>query len=252
MDEVDYSQFYYRPNNDRKEPPKRENKHGNRNGKRKKKNYILLISAIILCFAILFLCVDFFGKGFLIKKIGSIFNKTEYSYYLVVSSFPTRDTAYAGSLTAETSGGAGYTFKSDKSYLVALSVYVSEPDASRVVAKNGASYFVHTLSFSASDSETANLIDKFIRDLDACCYKIESGLLTESELNGILNNYKIMFSDLSEEKKADENINSYELLAFIIDSLSDINAGVTNRTKLLFQLRYCMCSSLFSAQKALQ
>ena len=253
MDEVDYSQFYYRPeDNNRDKPPKREKKRPDRSEKSRKKNFVLIITAVIMCFAILFLCVDFFGKGFLIKKIGSLFNKTEYSYYLVVASFPTRDTAYAGSLTAETSGGAGYTFKSDNSYLVALSAYSSEPDARSVASKNGAAYFVHTLSFSTDDVETANLIDKFIRETDTCCYKIESGLLTESELNTTLNNYKVLFSDLSEKKKTDENTSSSDLLDFIVNSISGINAGITNRTQLLFQLRYCMCTTLFSARESLQ
>ena len=250
MDEVDYSQFYYRPSGGEC-PRKPEKKDKKSKPPKRKKNKWTIFFAIILSFAILFIGVDFFGKGILIKNIKGLLGKNKYSYYLVVSSHPTRDTAYAQSLTVKHKGGAGYVFKNEDKYLVALAVYTSEADANNVVSKNGSTYFVHKIQFSSSDTETANLIDSFVCETIECCFELECGTLTESVLQSTLNNFSILFNELSDKKKEEGNTECANLLLFVNQSLSSINAGIVERNELLFQLRYCLCSLTISTFETL-
>ena len=250
MDEVDYSQFYYRPSGGEC-PHKPEKKDKKNKPPKNKKNKWVIFFAIMLCFAILFIGVDFFGKGILIKNIKGLLGKNRYSYYLVVSSHPTRDTAYAQSLTIKHKGGAGYVFNNDDKYYVALAVYTSEPDAKNVATKNGSVFFVHTIQFSASDNDTANLIDSFIRETIECCFQLEYGSLSENLLQSTLNNYSVLFEDLANKKKETGNDDCVSLLLFVKQSLSSINAGIVDRSELLFQLRYCLCSLIISTCDAL-
>lgn len=247
MDEVDYSKFLYKPVSP-SSPPKREEKRPKKERPEKKRKggkILLAVIVVLLCFALLFLCVDFFAKGNVTKKIYSMMSKNEYSYFLVASSYPTREMARAGSLLAEQNGGAGYLFTENGDYIVVFGVYTSQPNAQKVMEKN-TSTFLYTLSYSTSRKELGNLVDTLVRDVCIALDKMDEGTFTESGLRNVFQNYVILFS--AYECETDEE---KELVGFILSCLNGLDPGITERTNLLFQTRHMLCSVLFSARETL-
>lgn len=244
MDEVDYSKFLYKPDSPLK-PPKPENKSQKKERKPRSrgKKAVTVVIVVILCFSILFVCVDFFAKGKITRSIYSLMIKHEYSYYLVTSSYPTRDMAHAGALLAENGGGAGYLFSENGDFFVAFQVSVSKTDAQKIVDRN-ANYFLYTLSYSTSQTNFANLIDGFVRDVGIALDGMDAGTFTESGLQTVFTNYSVLFSAF--EPESDEETS---LQTFILSCLNSLGPGVTERTALLFQTRHMLCSVLFSARE---
>jgi hypothetical protein len=239
MDDIDYTRYLYKKSG--RENVVKEKKHRPHSVKR----IVVSVIAVILCFAIVLLCADFFGKGKIFDKLSSYFKNTEYDYYFVAASFPTRETAYAVSVAAVQSGGGGYLFTDGNAYIVAYSAYTELSDAESVAAKNSSSsFFVYTLSYKTSDTDFANAIDSFARDIASCCVSLENGSLTESDLNAVIDNYSKLFSAFD-----DLNESETHLASFIVSALSSIQIGITQRTELLFRLRHSVCSVLVSARE---
>lgn len=242
MNEVDYSRFIYQPNCGKppsKEPRKREKK-----PKSGKKKVFTVIIAVVLCFAILFLCVDFFAKGSLSDAIFSLMKKTSYSYYAVCRSYPTRETAHAGALLAENGGGAGYLFSENGDYYVIFGVYCDKTDAQSVSSKN-ADTFVYSLSYSTSSTELANMIDSFVRETSSYLANVDDGSFTENSLSSVRDNYIVLFSSYKCKNDKEES-----LVSFIVSCLREISPGTTKRAQLLFTTRHMLCSVLFSSREA--
>ncbi len=242
MDEIDYSRFLYRPTGE--EPPKEPKKCKEENKSPKKRKVFTVVIATILCFAILFLCVDFFSKGKIREVISSIIKSHSYTYYAVVRSFPTRDMAHAGVLLAENGGGAGYLFTENGDYIVIYGIYQDKPTAETVSKKNNL-YYVYTLNYKSSNSELANLIDEFFRETSVCLDNIDGGTFSESSLSAVKDGYLVRFSALETKNDKEKS-----LVAFIISCLTSLNVGTTERTALLFQTRHMLCSVLFTAKDA--
>lgn len=242
MDEVDYSRFLYKPYSP--EPPEKKKHKDFSEKKSGKKKVFTVIIVILLCFAILFVCVDFFSKGKIFDSIYSLIAKTQYSFYCVVRSYPTRDMAHAGALLAENGGGAGYLFSENGDFFVVFNIYSDKSDADSVSAKNLNS-FVYTLSFSTSSTKLANLIDDFIREINSCLNQIDSGTFSDGTLSALKDNYLVLFSAVEPKNEKETS-----LVSFIVSCLNSISPGTTERTSLLFQTRHMICSVLFSSRDA--
>ena len=246
MPEVDYSQFLYRrpvsPDDDER-PEKHDRKKRNRKDKSAAKRFFVVFLCILLCFGITFCVTDFFSGGKLLKKVYALMVKPQYAYYLVCSSFPTREMAHAGVLAAESGGGAGYLLY-EESYLVFYDVYFDKPTAETVATRNDA-YFVYETAFSTSDTDLAGAIDKLLRNVSAILGELDAGTSGENALREELSAQKIIFSSFSrdEERKA-------ALIDFTLACLDGIEPGITSRTTLLFRTRHALCSVLFTARDA--
>lgn len=244
MDEVDYSQFIYRqPSFQPPENKPRRNRPEEPNEKKTRlKRGVTVVIVTLLCFSIVFFCVDFFSKGKIIRSIYSALVKNEYTYYMVACSYPTRDMAHAGTLLAENSGGAGYFFSENGDYIVIFTFFTSKTDAQKVLDKNK-NFFLYTVSYSTSDTELGNLLDSFVRDVGVALDKFDEGTFSESGVKTVLDNYIVLFS--AYETEEEEKI---ELVSFVSSCLNRLDPGTTDRVSLLFQARHMVCSVLFSAR----
>lgn len=244
MDEVDYSQFLYRPGEAPKEPkPEKKRRKNDRPDRGKGKRAALVVIVVLLCFSLLFMCVDFFAKGKVTKGIYSLISKAEYEYYLVAASYPTRDMAHAGALLAENAGGAGYLFAENGDYFVVFGVYTSQPDAQKVIDRNG-TFFLYTLSFSTANTDLANLVDGLVRNVSVALDGMDAGTFTESGLQTVLNNYVVLFSAYETDGERENALKS-----FVLSCLNGLDPGITERTSLLFRTRHMLCSVLFSSRE---
>lgn len=241
MTEVDYSRFIYQPNCAK--PPSDDKRKREKKRKSGGKKVFTVIIAVVLCFAILFFCVDFFAKGSLTEGIYSLMRKTGYSYYAVCRSYPTRETAHAGALLAENGGGAGYLFSENGDYYVIFGIFAEKTDAQSVASKNSDT-FIYSLSYSTTSTDIAGLIDSFVRDMSIYLDNVDDGTFTENSLAMARDDYIVLFS--SYEPKNDKETS---LVSFILSCLDEIAPGTTERASLLFRTRHMLCSVLFAARE---
>ena len=245
MPEVDYSQFLYR----RSVPPeyddkrKRSRKDKPEKKPRKGKQVFVVTLCIVLCFAIVFCCVDFFAGGRLVKSVYSMMVKPEYVYYLAACSFPTREMAHAGVLAAENGGGAGY-MTLEETYLVFYNLYFEKTEAENVVAKHGA-YFVYELSYASSDTDLCNAIDAFLRETSDVINGVDAGTAGENALFDTLNAHRIILSSFDRQEEKKQLFLTYCLGC--IDGLYD----ASSRSSMLHKTRHALCAVLFAARDAL-
>lgn len=242
MDEVDYSQFLYNRPPSAPEPPVTHHRERRREKKGRGKTAVLIVVTVLLCFSILFFCVDFFSNGKLVKGIYGKIVKNEYTFYCVAIAYPTRETARAGVLLSEENGGAAYLIAEEKDFVVLSGVYCDKTSAEKVAEKN-ASFFTYTVKFATRDTALGNLIEKFVKETTVCIEKTETGEYNENLLSSHINNYSILFSSFeadSEEKK--------DYLSFLTSCLHSVEPGVTERAIVLFRLRHMLCSAIFSAK----
>ena len=204
-----------------------------------------MIVCIILCFSIVFLSVDFFSGGKLIRAVYSTMVKTKYDYYFVAASYPTREKANAGVLLAEKTGGAGYLVSEDGAFTVVLGVYTGEEDAKKVVEKNKAT-FVYAFSFSSSDTDLSGTVDKFVKEGVVILEKIDAGAFGDNTLRTFIDTYSVIFASFEREETEKKSF-----LSFVLSCLEGLDPGTTDRTSLLFQTRHMLCAVLFAARDAL-
>ncbi len=241
MDEIDYSKFLYKKNVVIEKPKKRKKPTSPRY-----KKFLYASVVILLCFSILFLTVDFFGKGILSDSLISIFSQSNYSYYLVVEECKNKDMAYACSISSKNGGGAGYIFNDDNIFYVAYAAYLTKTDASNVVSKNtNANMSVYTISFKSNDTDFCNLVYDFCSDTIECCNSLDDGVISEGELNKYLSAYKTRFAIIDNFDEKYLNV-----ATFTINTIEEIDAGITQRNDLVFQLRHALISILFSVKEA--
>ena len=236
MDEVDYSKFIYK-----KEQTTQISKKPRKKITRKKVLYCFLV--IALCFSILFLCVDFFGKGVLSDGIVSLFNTNSVTFFLVTTNHENQTSAYAQSLSAKNRGGAGYIYNDENGYAVIFSIYSSKDDALSVSQKNSnMSFSIKEIVIKSKDKNFNALLSDFVFEINQCVNALDVGQLSENSLFDKINAYKIAFTNLNSK-----NSKVTDVANFIIQALNAINLGIISRNDLIFQLRYCLCSSIFSA-----
>lgn len=242
MDEIDYSRFLYRPIKD--EPPQKPKRNREEKKPGKTRKIFTVIIVTVICFALLFLCVDFFSKGKIRDVLLSAIKSRSYSFYAVVRSFPTRDMAHAGVLLAENGGGAGYLFTENSNFIVIYGIYSDKTEA-ETVAKKDNLYYVYTLTIKTSNTELGKLLDEFFKETNVCLNNVDGGNFTESSLSTLKDGYLVRFSAIKTKNDKERS-----LVSFIVSCLNSLNVGTTERTALLFQTRHMLCSILFSAKDA--
>ena len=262
MNEVDYSAFFYRPE---QKPPEKENSNASSYGsfeekrdfpvdqKGKKRGLgkkILLTSVVVLLlFCITLLCVDFFTNGSVLQYVFSAFRGSDYEYSFVVVECAKKDYAYAQSLLVKQSGGAGYVMTDGDVYFVAYGVWCDRASAEKVSAKN-ATTFVRNIGFSSKNVSFCNEVNGYLVDLNAIIEAFERGSSTEAEVSaGILRVAESVDKTSSYE---DGGLSDAEknLLVYLSSSLKNLDCSSGTKAAFLSDLRCVVCSVAYSFCRA--
>lgn len=238
MSEVDYTQFAYKKNVDKKEE-KKEAKMPIR--EKNKSNKLFIFVVILLCFGLVFFSVDFFKNGYLVNLISNAFKGNSYNYYLVVSEHSSRELAYQQSENIKKGGGSGYVWQDEKYYVV-YSLYIDKSSATTVANKNTRTS-VKTVEYTSKKTEVFNFCNEIIKKLSISSNDYETGAKTESELlsdiSSLLTEAKALSLKLKNSKKQDE----INLLNLTIECLNNINVAKSSKLALISDIRY-VCSSI--------
>lgn len=244
MDEIDYTPFLYQKSSDRPTPASKKEKKEKRRSTSEKgrgKTVFVVVVAVLLCFAIVFFCADFFTNGNLLKKIYAGIVKHEYVYYCVAIAYPTRETALAGVLLSEKNGGAGYLVADDNTYTVLSGIYTEKTDAQQIADKNTGSY-VYTLRYKTSATDLANLTDEFVRETATVVTGLDAGTFSDAALSSHFNRYAVLFSSYQTDNEKER-----EYVSFVVSCLQSIESGVTERATVLFRVRHMLCATIYAA-----
>lgn len=252
-DEVNYSRFYYkgRPEETRPSPPDddprthrvdydepKRNREKRKNGVGKK--FFFGAFVILVCFGLVFVFADFFGKGFLTDAVSKAFSGETYEYFFVATPASSRYVAYADSIAVKQKGGGGYIIEEDERR-VAYAVYTDGATASSVSLKNSSTE-IYTVKYSSKD-KLAHSIDDLVISLEKAVFDWEKGNVTEAELTTILQSEKETFGTLKQEYSD----NKIGLIDLVIDGLGSFSPSATEKITQLSRLRYFTCCVVYSA-----
>ncbi len=239
-EKVDYSQFYYRREKEEKKPSEEEKE----KKPKKKRRFFGTVAVVLLCFALVFVCADFFGKGFLTEGLKKVFQGASYTYYVLAKPSVSRFTAYADSLEIKQKGGAGYVF-CDDGYYVAYDVYPDKATALAVQKKNPSST-VYSLSYRTKQTDVAAELDLMVCDFSSALSSWEKGELTEGELTSLKNAYR---TSLESRKPSCCDETCLSVLNLATDGLADFDFASCDKISVLSDMRYFLCCVVFSEAK---
>lgn len=238
MSEVDYTQFMYKKNVDKKEekkvvatPVRTKNK----------SNKLFVFVVILLCFGLVFFTIDFFKNGYLSNIVSSAFKGNNYEYYMVVSEHATRELAYEQSNLIKDGGGSGYIVQDDK-YFVVYSLYMDKSSAN-VVANKNTRTFVKSISYTTKNTEVFNFCNDVITMLSEASRDYETGALTESELLSMIATKIVEAKELRTNVQDAKKEEKENLLNLTIECLENINVAKSSKINLISDIRY-LCSSI--------